>query len=174
MKIVLAGGCFWCTEAAYQIIRGVRSVKPGYAGGHTLHPTYEDVVQGDTGHAEAIEVDFDESVISFKNILHIFWTIHNPTSLNRQGADVGTQYRSAIFYSDNPQKRIAEKSMQEAQKLWDKPIVTTLEPLTNFYEAEPYHRDYFANHPEQAYCQIVINPKLAKLRKLHQELLKHV
>ena len=154
------------------MIRGVRSVKPGYTGGHTQHPTYEEVVQGDTGHAEAIEIDFDESIISLENILRIFWTIHDPTSHNRQGADVGTQYRSAIFYLDNQQKRIAEKSIQEAQTLWDKPIVTTLESLTVFYEAEPYHRDYFVNHPEQAYCRIVINPKLAKLRKLHQELLK--
>lgn len=156
------------------MIRGVRSVKPGYAGGHTIDPTYEEVVRGDTGYAEAIEVDFDESIISLENILHIFWAIHDPTSLNRQGADVGTQYRSTIFYSDNNQLQIAEKSLQAAQKLWDKPIVTTLEPLTDFYEAEPYHKDYFVNHPEQAYCQIVINPKLAKLRELYQELLKDV
>lgn len=154
------------------MVRGVRNVRPGYAGGHTVHPTYEEVVRGGTGHAEAIEVDFDELIISLENILHIFWTIHDPTSLNRQGADVGTHYRSAIFYSDEEQKQTAEKSMQAAQKLWDKLIVTTLEPLTDFYEAEPYHKDYFANHPEQAYCQIVINPKLAKLRKLHQALLK--
>lgn len=156
------------------MVRGVRNVRPGYAGGHTAHPTYEEVVRGGTGHAEAIEVDFDELIISLENILRIFWTIHDPTSLNRQGADVGTHYRSAIFYSDEEQKHTAERSMQAAQKLWDKPIVTTLEPLTDFYEAEPYHKDYFANHPEQAYCQIVINPKLAKLRKLHQELLKNV
>lgn len=154
------------------MVRGVRNVRPGYAGGHTAHPTYEEVVRGGTGHAEAIEVDFDELIISLENILRIFWTIHDPTSLNRQGADVGTHYRSAIFYSDEEQKQTAEWSMQAAQKLWDKPIVTTLEPLTDFYEAEPFHKDYFANHPEQAYCQIVINPKLAKLRKLHQALLK--
>ncbi len=174
MKIVLAGGCFWCTEAAYQMVRGVSSVKPGYAGGHTKNPTYEEVVQGNTGHAEAIEVDFDESIISLENILRIFWTIHDPTSLNRQSADVGTQYRSSIFYADDKQKRVAVKSAQEAQRLWNKPIVTTLEPLSDFFEAEPYHKDYFTNHPEQAYCQIVINPKLAQLRKLHQKLLRDV
>lgn len=171
MKIVLGGGCFWCLEAAYQMLRGVEGVQSGYAGGDTPHPSYEDVVRGNTGHAEVVEVDFDEAVVSLENIMNIFWTVHDPTSLNRQGADVGTQYRSVIFYADETQKQVAETSLKEAQKLWDEPIVTSIEPLNMFYPAEEYHKDYFKNHPEQAYCQIVINPKLAKLRKLHYDLL---
>lgn len=172
MKIVLGGGCFWCTEAAYQMVRGVRNVTPGYAGGHVQNPSYEAVVQGNTGHAEVIEIDFDEKRVSLEDILRIFWTIHDPTSLNRQGADVGAEYRSVIFYADEQQKQTAETSRQEAQTFWDKPIVTSIEPLNMFYLAEEYHRDYFKNHPEQAYCQMVINPKLAKLRKLHHDLLE--
>lgn len=153
------------------MVRGVRSVTPGYAGGHVQNPSYEAVVQGNTGHAEVIEIDFDEKVVSFEDILRIFWTIHDPTTRNRQGADVGMQYRSVIFYADKQQKQAAETSRQEAQQLWGEPIVTTIEQLEKFYPAEAYHRDYFANHPEQAYCQIVINPKLEKLRKLHHDLL---
>ena len=172
MKVILGGGCFWCLEAAYQLVRGVERVQSGYAGGDTPNPSYEAVVQGDTGHAEVVEIDFDDTVVSLENILNIFWTIHDPTSLNRQGADVGTQYRSVIFYADEEQKQAAEASLKAAQKLWDKPIVTSIELLKAFYPAEDYHKDYFKNHPEQAYCQMVINPKLAKLRKLHHDLLK--
>lgn len=172
MKIVLGGGCFWCLEAAFQMVHGVEQVQSGYAGGDTSNPSYEQVVRGGTGHAEVVQIDFDEALISLENILNIFWTIHDPTSLNRQGADVGTQYRSVIFYADDAQKKAAENSLEEAQKLWDKPIVTSIEALEMFYPAEAYHKDYFKNHPEQAYCQMVINPKLAKLRKLHHDLLK--
>lgn len=172
MKIVLGGGCFWCLEAAYQMVKGVAKVTSGYAGGTVTNPSYEQVVGGGTGHAEVVMVEFDESVVSLEQVLVIFWTIHDPTTLNRQGADIGTQYRSAIFYVDPHQKAIAEASKQSAQKLWNQPIVTTIEPLEVFYEAEEYHKDYFARHPEQGYCQVVINPKLVKLRKKYHHLLK--
>ena len=172
MKIVLGGGCFWCQEAAYQMVKGVTKVTSGYAGGTVANPSYEQVVGGGTGHAEVVMVEFDESAVSLNQILDIYWTIHDPTTLNRQGADIGTQYRSAIFYVDPHQKAIAEASMQSAQKLWNQPIVTTIEPLEVFYEAEEYHKDYFGRHPEQAYCQVVINPKLVKLRKKYHHLLK--
>lgn len=162
--IVLGGGCFWCLEAAYQLIDGVEKVIPGYAGGTTDNPTYEDVVSHSTGHAEVVEVTFDTSKLSLKDVLEIFWTIHDPTTLNRQGNDVGEQYRSIILYKTVEQKASAEKSIVAAQKLWDDPIVTEVTPLKKFYEAEPEHHNYFVNHPEAAYCQVIINPKLAKLR----------
>ena len=170
----LGGGCFWCIEAAFQEIRGVINVESGYAGGTTASPTYEQVCTGTTGHAEVVQVTFDPNTISFKDILDIFFTIHDPTTLNRQGADVGTQYRSVIFYHNERQKKIAKQTIKEfdAAKVWDDHIVTTVEPLKKFYKAEDYHKKYFERHPEAAYCRIVIAPKIAKLRKKYREKLK--
>jgi peptide-methionine (S)-S-oxide reductase len=162
----LAAGCFWCTEAAYNIIRGVERIEPGYTGGTVPNPTYEEVSRGTTGHAEAAQISFDPQVINYREILEIFFTIHDPTSLNRQGADVGTQYRSAIFYHDEEQKATAEKLIDELNKedIWNNPIVTTVEPLKEFYMAETYHKDYYKKHPKEPYCQVVIAPKIAKLQ----------
>lgn len=162
----LAAGCFWCTEAAYSIIKGVERIEPGYTGGTVDNPSYEDVSSGTTGHAEAAQIYFDPKVISYREILEIFFTIHDPTSLNRQGADVGTQYRSAIFYGSPEQKATAEQLIQELGKegIWDKPIVTAVEPLKKFWRAETYHKDYYKKHPKEPYCQVVIAPKIAKLQ----------
>ena len=162
----LAAGCFWCTEAAFSIIKGVERIEPGYTGGTVTNPSYEQVSTGTTGHAEAAQIFFDPKVISYKEILEIFFTIHDPTSLNRQGADVGTQYRSAIFYHSPEQKATAEQLIAELNKeaIWDKPIVTSVEPLKVFYKAETYHKDYYKKHPKEPYCQIVIAPKIAKLQ----------
>jgi len=170
----LGGGCFWCIEAAFNEIRGVVNVESGYAGGELASPTYEQVCTGTTGHAEVVQVTFDPDIISFTEILEIFFTAHDPTTLNRQGADVGTQYRSVIFYNNEKQKEIAEQVIDElnAAKVWDDPIVTQVEPLKNFYKAEEYQRRYFGRHPEAAYCNIVIAPKIAKLRKKYREKLK--
>ena len=169
MQIVLGGGCFWCLEASYQLIRGVKDVVPGYAGGHTKNPNYYNTHDEDTGHAQVVRVEFDEQEISLDNILDIFWAIHDPTTPNRQGADVGPVYRSIILYNDNEQKSIAEKSIERAQKLWNDPIVTEVKSLDTFYEAEEYHHNYFKNNPSQAYCQVVINPKLKKVRKIFSD-----
>jgi len=163
--IVLGGGCFWCLEAAFQMIKGVRQVTPGYAGGQTKNPTYWQVVGGTTGHAEVVQVEFDPTIVSLKDTLDVFWTIHDPTTLNRQDYDVGTEYRSIILYTSSEQRTAAEKSIKATQKLWDDPIVTELAPLEHFYPAEAEHHNYFRDHPERAYCQIIINPKLQKLRK---------
>ncbi|MGA3060211.1 MAG: peptide-methionine (S)-S-oxide reductase MsrA [Candidatus Bathyarchaeia archaeon] len=162
----LAGGCFWCTEAAFSIMKGVARIEPGYTGGTVPNPSYEQVSTGTTGHAEAAQIFFDPKMISYKEILEIFFTMHDPTSLNRQGADVGTQYRSAIFYHDQEQKNIAEKLIDELNKedIWDKTIVTSVEPLKVFYNAETYHKDYYKKHPKEPYCQTVIAPKIAKLQ----------
>ncbi len=160
----LGGGCFWCLEAAYHEIKGVTKVVSGYAGGHLDNPSYEQVCSGTTGHAEAVQVTFDPAIIPYSDILDVFWTIHNPTTLNRQGNDQGTQYRSAIFYANPEQQRQAEQSISAVAKLWDDPIVTELIPLTKFYPAESYHQNYFKNNPSQGYCQFIINPKLQKLR----------
>ncbi len=160
---VFGTGCFWCSEAIFERIDGVRSVKAGYAGGTTVNPTYEEVCTGTTGHAEVAEITFDSSKVSYAQLLDIFWKAHDPTSLNRQGADVGTQYRSAIFYLDDRQKTEAEQSKQRAQKMFDKPIVTEIRPLTHFYPAENYHQEYFNNHTTAPYCVFVIRPKLEKL-----------
>lgn len=170
----LGGGCFWCIEAAFQEIRGVINVESGYAGGKTVSPTYEQVCTGTTGHAEVVQVTFDPKIISFKDILEVFFTAHDPTTLNRQGADVGTQYRSVIFYHNERQKKIAEQVIQkfDAARVRDDAIVTTVEPLKKFYKAEDYHRKYFDRHPEAAYCRVVIAPKIAKLRKKYREKLK--
>ena len=162
----LAGGCFWCTEAAFNIMKGVNRIEPGYTGGTVPNPTYEEVSMGTTGHAEAAQIYFDPEVINYKEILEIFFTMHDPTSLNRQGADVGTQYRSAIFYHTPEQKATAEKLIEELNKegIWSKPIVTEVNPLKIFYIAETYHKDYYKKHPKEPYCQAVIAPKIAKLQ----------
>ena len=171
---VFGGGCFWCTEAVFDELRGVKSVMPGYAGGSTKNPTYEEVCGGRTGHAEVIKIDFDPGEIAFKDLLAVFFTTHDPTTLNRQGNDVGTQYRSAIFYADEEQKREAEAFIKELNdsKAFGQPVVTTLEPLGEFYEAEDYHQKYYANNPYQPYCQYLIPPKLNKLHKQFSALLK--
>ncbi len=170
----LAGGCFWCLEAAFQELKGVERVQSGYAGGRVENPSYEDVCTGTTGHSEVVRVTFDPQVVTFDDLLHVFFTIHDPTTLNRQGADVGTQYRSAIFYHSAEQKATAERVIAEleAEKVWDDPIVTELKPLDVFYPAEEYHRDYFRRNPNQGYCRAVIAPKVAKLRKLFFDRLK--
>jgi len=162
----LAAGCFWCTEAAFSIITGVERIEPGYTGGTLPNPSYEQVSTGTTGHAETAQIFFDPKVISFKEILEIFFAMHDPTSLNRQGADVGTQYRSVIFYNSPEQKATAETLIDElnAEGIWDKPIVTSVEPLKAFYKAETYHKDYYKKHPKEPYCQAVIAPKIAKLQ----------
>ncbi len=164
---VLAGGCFWCLEAGFQLLRGVDSVDPGYAGGQVDAPTYGQVCSGTTGHAEVVRVTYDPAVIGYGDVLDVFFTLHDPTQLNRQGADVGTQYRSAIFPDGEGQERIARDKLEQlaASGAHDTPIVTTLEPLERFWPAEDYHRDYYRTHSSQPYCRIVIDPKIAKLRK---------
>jgi peptide-methionine (S)-S-oxide reductase len=157
------GGCFWCAEAVFQRIPGVKSVVSGFAGGKTANPSYEEVCTGDTGHAEVIQLKFDPSVITYDKLLEIFWEAHDPTTLNRQGNDSGTQYRSIILYSDEAQKAAAEKSKAEAAKHFSSPIVTQIVPLTKFYSAEGYHQNYYNLHSNQSYCQFVIGPKLHKL-----------
>jgi peptide-methionine (S)-S-oxide reductase len=163
----LGGGCFWCLEAVFEQLRGVTRVESGYAGGDTSNPTYEQVCTGSTGHAEVVQVTFDPSVISYREILEVFFATHNPTTLNRQGPDVGTQYRSAIFYHSPEQKQIAEQTMADlhAANIWDAPLVTEVVPLKAFYSAEGYHQGYFRNHPGQGYCQAIVAPKVAKFRK---------
>ena len=170
----LAGGCFWCLEAVFDQVTGVMDVVSGYAGGHTPNPSYQQVCTGATGHAEVVQVTFDPTVISFTDLLHIFFSIHDPTTLNRQGADVGTQYRSAVFYHDDAQKAAAEAVIREltAEKIWKDAIVTEVTPLDVFYPAEDYHQEYFARNPGQGYCQFVVAPKVAKFRQKYQHLLK--
>lgn len=168
---VFAGGCFWCTEAAFQPLRGVQRVQPGYAGGQQPHPTYEQVCTGRTGHAEVVQVDYDPEQISYHDLLNVFFTVHDPTTLNRQGNDIGTQYRSAIFYLDQAQKAEAQAFIAELNAELGGSIVTELAPLDIFYVAEEYHHDYFKKNPGSGYCQAVIPPKLAKLRKQYAELL---
>jgi peptide-methionine (S)-S-oxide reductase len=162
---VLGGGCFWCLEAAYQEIEGVTKVVSGFSGGHVPNPTYLQTKTEDTGHAQVVELTFDPNVITYPDILDIFWAIHDPTTLNRQMYDVGPDYRSIILYNSPEQKAQAEASMKAVQKLWKNPIVTQLVPLEKFYPAEEYEQNYYRKHPDQAYCQIIINPKLAKLRE---------
>ena len=170
----LGGGCFWCLEAVFDELRGVDGVVSGYAGGFTANPSYEEVCTGETGHAEVVQVRFDPALVSYRDLLTLFFTIHDPTSLNRQGADVGTQYRSVIFYHDVEQKAQAEAVMAElsAARLWERPLVTELTPLETFYPAEGYHQKYFARNPYQGYCRMVIAPKVAKFRQHYQERLK--
>jgi peptide-methionine (S)-S-oxide reductase len=170
----LAGGCFWCLEAIFNQMKGVERVVPGYSGGEVTDPTYEQVCTGNTGHAEAVQITFDPQQISFKEILEIFFSTHDPTTLNRQGADVGTQYRSAIFYHSEEQKAIAEQVIREleAAKIWDAPIVTEITPFQSFYPAEDYHRDYFQRNRQQPYCQVVIVPKVSQFRQRYAARLK--
>jgi peptide-methionine (S)-S-oxide reductase len=161
----LGGGCFWCTEACFETFEGVKAVISGYAGGKTANPTYEQVCEGATGHAEVIQIEFDPAKISYEQILDIFWEIHDPTTLDRQGADHGTQYRSIILYHDEIQKRAAEKSKAAAAKKFKDPVVTEIVPFAKFYPAEGYHQDYFRKNPNKPYCALVISPKLQKLQK---------
>jgi peptide-methionine (S)-S-oxide reductase len=170
----LAGGCFWCLEAVFDELRGVEDVVSGYSGGSIPNPSYEMVCTGTTGHAEAVQITFDSNIISFKQILQVFFTIHDPTTLNRQGPDTGTQYRSAIFYHTPEQKAIAEQLIAELEssRVWDHPIVTEVKPFERFYPAETYHQEYFRRNPDQAYCRIVIAPKVAKFRQHFLEKLK--
>ncbi len=170
----LAGGCFWCLEAVFDQLKGVESVESGYSGGKQPDPTYSQVCSGNTGHAEVIQITFDPQQISFKQLLEVFFTIHNPTTLNRQGADVGTQYRSAIFYHTPAQKATAEDVIREltAAHLWSNPVVTEVTPFTAFYEAEEYHQEYYVNNPNQGYCRVVIEPKVAKVLKQYLNMLK--
>jgi peptide-methionine (S)-S-oxide reductase len=169
-----AGGCFWCTEAFFTDLKGVEKVVSGYAGGKVASPSYEQVCGGDTGHAEAIQITFDPKVIGYSDLLRIFFTVHDPTTLNRQGADSGTQYRSAVFTHNDAQKLAAEEVVKEvtAKHIWDNPIVTEVTPFTNFYPAETYHQDYYAQNPNQGYCRVVIAPKVTKFREHYRELLK--
>jgi len=168
----LGGGCFWCLDAAYREIEGVVGVVSGYAGGRGPDPTYEQVCTGITGHAEVVQVEFDPDVISYADILDVLWSIHDPTTRDRQGADVGSQYRSIILHHDEAQRTTAEASRDAVQKVWSRPIVTEIVPLETFYPAEDYHQDYYARNPGQGYCQAVINPKLSKLRQHHAAMLK--
>lgn len=168
----LGGGCFWCLDAAYRQIEGVTDVVSGYAGGARPNPTYDQVCSGRTGHAEVVQVRYDPDVIAYADVLDILWAIHDPTTLNRQGADVGSQYRSVIFVHDEGQRVAAAASRDAAQQYWSSPIVTEIVPLEAFYPAEDYHQDYYAQHPGQGYCQAVINPKLAKVRKRFESRLR--
>lgn len=167
------GGCFWCTEAVFLEVKGVKKVVSGYTGGNAPgKPTYREVCSGLTGHAEVIQIDFEPLEITYKDLLYIFMTTHDPTTLNRQGADVGTQYRSVIYYHDEEQRRIAEEVIQEMASVYSEPIVTELSPIGIFYEAEEYHQDYYKNNKQQGYCNFVITPKLTKFRKQHADKLK--
>ncbi|MEP1552790.1 MAG: peptide-methionine (S)-S-oxide reductase MsrA [Paraglaciecola sp.] len=170
----LGGGCFWCIESAFNSVSGVVSAYAGYAGGQLDNPTYEQVCSGSTGHAEVVQVNFDADLITYRDILEIFFALHNPTQLNRQGNDVGTQYRSAIYYHDESQKIIASDILQEIteEKIWPDPIVTELTEVNNYYQAEDYHQDYFSNNPQNQYCNMVVAPKLAKFKKKFASKLK--
>lgn len=168
----LAGGCFWCLEAIYQRLGGVQAIESGYTGGRTENPTYEQVCEGTTGHAEAVRISFDPQLRSYREILEIFFTIHDPTTLNQQGNDVGTQYRSAIFFHSPEQQQIGRQVIAEMANVWDAPIVTELNPAGVFYKAEDYHRNYFQNNPMQGYCAFIVAPKVAKFRKMFADKLK--
>ena len=173
-QATLAGGCFWCLEAVFELLDGVEKVESGYAGGQTLYPSYEQVCSGTTGHAEVVQLTYDPEVVSYRNLLDVFFSMHNPTTLNRQGPDEGTQYRSAIFYHDVSQQATAEALIQElaAKRLWSDPIVTEVTPLEAFFPAEDYHQEYFRRNAQQPYCQFIIAPKVAKLRKEYLARLK--
>ena len=173
-KATFGGGCFWCTEAIYERVEGVHSVVSGYAGGTVKNPTYKQVCDGTTGHAEVTQITYDPKVVSYDELLEIFFKTHDPTTLNRQGADVGTQYRSVIFYHNDEQKQKAEYYKSELNKsgAWDNPVVTEISPLINFYSAEDYHQDYYANNPNQGYCAFVIGPKVEKFEKVFKNKLK--
>ncbi len=171
---VFGGGCFWCGEAVFKRLRGVYSVTSGYTGGHTKNPTYEQVCSGETGHSEVIRVEYNPAIISYEQLLSVFFSTHDPTQLNRQGPDRGTQYRSAIFYETNTQARAAEEFIRKLQEngVYKNPIVTEVKPLTNFYKAESYHQRYYERNKQSSYCQLVIDPKIQKLQKQYAHLLK--
>ena len=169
---ILGGGCFWCTEAVYLEVKGISSVESGYMGGQAEHPSYEQVCSGDTGHAEVVKLTYDPAVISYRDLLEIFFTIHDPTTLNRQGNDVGTQYRSVIFHQSPQQEATARQVIAEMAHVWDAPIVTELAPAQTFYKAEDYHQDYFRQHPLQGYCAFVVAPKVAKFKKTYSNRLR--
>ncbi len=173
-KATFGAGCFWCVEAVFQQLNGVHQVVSGYSGGEVENPSYKEVCTGRTGHAEVAQITYDPEVISYEDLLYVFWRTHDPTTLNRQGADVGTQYRSVIFYHDEEQKAIAEKSRREtdASRVWPNPIVTQIEPLRNFYPAEDYHQNYYRENPYQPYCVAVIDPKVRKFKKEFADRLK--
>ncbi len=166
---IIGGGCFWCVEAQYKMLKGVKKVASGYAGGHVKNPTYKQICQGDTGHAEVIRVDYDPAQITFRDVIDLFWDAHDPTTLNRQGNDVGPQYRSIILYTSEEQKKISEESKVNAEKIIGKPIVTEIVPLEIFYPAEDYHQDYYKNNPYQGYCQAVVRPKVSKFKEKLKE-----
>jgi peptide-methionine (S)-S-oxide reductase len=168
----LGGGCFWCVEIMYQDLKGVLKVESGYSGGKIDNPTYQEICSGMTGHAEVIQVTFDPAIISYKEILEIFFTVHDPTTLNRQGNDSGTQYRSVIFYHSDRQKAVAEEAKVAAQAIWDDPIVTEISPAVTFFKAEVYHQNYFNDNPNQPYCSIVIAPKVRKFREMYRSKLR--
>lgn len=168
----LGGGCFWCIEAVFQELNGVQKVESGYAGGHVKNPSYREVCAGTTGHAEVTQVTFDPAVVSFQEVLEVFFTVHNPTTPNQQGNDIGTQYRSAIFYHTPEQKTIAAAAVVAAAELWDAKVVTQVEPYTQFYKAEAYHQNYYKDNPNQPYCVYVVGPKVKKFRETFQEKLK--
>lgn len=170
----LAGGCFWCLEAVYDQLKGVTDVVSGYMGGQVDNPTYEQVCTGQTGHAEVVQVEYDADVLNFRDLLNVFFTIHDPTTLNRQGADVGTQYRSAVFYHTAEQEQATREVIAEleAQQVWDNPIVTQVTAAETFYPAEDYHQEYFANNPNAGYCRVVVAPKVAKFRQKYMAQLK--
>jgi len=173
-KATFGGGCFWCTEAVFDDLQGVHDVVSGYSGGHDSAPTYEAVCSGITGHAEAVQVEFDPEEISYREVLEVFFATHDPTTLNRQGADVGTQYRSVVFYHSDEQRETAERLIEEldAEGIWDAPIVTEVVPLERFFVAEDYHQEYFRRNPNQGYCQFVVAPKVAKFRQKFRDRLK--
>lgn len=173
-KATFGSGCFWCTEAIFERVKGVTEVVSGYAGGHIENPSYEEVCNGNTGHAECTQISYNPDIISYDELLEIFWKTHDPTTLNRQGNDVGTQYRSVIFYHSDEQKQKAEfyKRKLEEEKIWNDPIVTEIAPLTKFYKAEKYHQDYYQNNPYQGYCAFVITPKVEKFEKVFRDKLK--
>jgi peptide-methionine (S)-S-oxide reductase len=164
-SLVLGGGCFWCLEASYRLLPGVTQVTSGYAGGQVDNPTYKQVCAGTTGHAEVVKIDFDSSKVSLAEVLDLFWVMHDPTQLNRQGNDIGTQYRSVIFFADDAQKKAGEDAIAGVRKEWDDPVVTELAPLTKFWPAEDYHQEYFKNNPDQGYCRAVVRPKVKKVEK---------
>ncbi len=170
-KFVLGGGCFWCLDSAYSQFKGISDVTCGYTGGHKLNPTYEQVCDGNTGHAEVVSIEFDESVISADEILDIFFTLHDPTQLNRQGNDIGTQYRSSMFYAEG-QQEVFQAALERSKEIWGNSVVTEIVPLGDFYPAEEYHQDFFAKNPNQGYCVAVVAPKVAKVRAKFTHLLR--
>ncbi len=171
-EAIFAGGCFWCVEAVFKDLKGVHEVMPGYTGGHKPNPSYQEVCSGTTGHAEAVRILYDPNVISYRELLEVFFTTHDPTQLNRQGPDVGTQYRSAVFVRTEEERRLAEEMKKAAEEWWGAPVVTEIAEAGTFWPAEDYHRDYFARHPDQPYCAGVVAPKVAKARQRWRQLLK--